>query len=438
MHLSDGTLRRSIDEPFSLHPGQRTHLGACLRCEARATAIRSDAELAAGLLSAVPAPTSAPGPGLPGLAPALPASPPGPLAPPAPAPRPPAAATRGALARLQPRLAPSQGSWRSGWLRDPRRSARTTRWSAGIAGGAAVALMLVAAGVPQDFITIFQPSQLAPVAVSASDLTVLQDLSNYGDVSGVPSPTVTPATPAQARQATGVALPASVPLPSGIPTTPSYYVLGGGTVSFTFDEAKAQAAARQHGATLPPMPADISGSTLQLTLHPTLVAAYSVDLGALSDLAGLGSVHQQGGAAAPSTGSALGGGTSATPPPAAPAGDATTLSGVVIVASRAPTVRSSGATAAEIEDYLLAQPGVPASLAAEIRALGNPSTTLPVPIPVDMTGAQQVTIGRDRGLLIGDQTGIGSLAVWLHSGVVYAVAGSISSTQVLQIADSIG
>jgi hypothetical protein len=405
MHLSDGTLRRSVDEPFAIHPGQRSHLGACPRCQARAGAIRSDAELAAAVLTASPAA---------------------------------AGDARGALARLQPRMAEPAPARRRriGWLRDPRRSARATRWSAAAAGVAAVALMLVAAGVPQDFITIFQPTQVAPVAVSASDLGVLQNLSHYGDVSGVPSPTVTPVTAAQARQAAGVALPASIPLPSGIPAAPSYYLVSGGTVSFTFDEARARAAARAVGATLPPMPADISGSTLQLTVHPTVVAAYGVNLGELADLGGLGNAGQQGATSAPAATAPAS--AASAPPQGGPGAPGGRLSGVVVVASRAPTVRSSGATAAQIESYLLAQPGVPSGLASEVRALGDPAKTLPVPIPVDMTGAQQVTIGADRGLLVGDQTGAGSLVVWLHSGVVYAVAGSISSTQVLGIADSIG
>ena len=112
--------------------------------------------------------------------------------------------------------------------------------------------------------------------------------------------------------------------------------------------------------------------------------------------------------------------------------------GMVIVASRLPTVSSTGASAAQIEQYLLAQPGVPAALAAEIRAIGDPSTTLPIPIPVSLASAQQVSIDGAPGLLIGDQTGAGSLVLWQQGGVVHAVAGSLSSDQVMKVADQIG
>ncbi len=375
MHLSDGTLRRWVDESFVIDEARSQHLQGCDRCRQRAGEVRATAEWAATLLATAPEATD------------------------------PAAA----LARIEARTG-SAGAFqpRAGaWLRDPRRGARMSRRLTAGLGAVALAGALMAAGVAQGFITIFQPEQLTPIAVSGADFATLKELASYGDVSGVPTLTLMPATRAEAQQATGVTLASPLRLPSTIPSTPSYDVISGGTVLFTFDQAKAAAAARHHGATLPPMLATIDGSTLRLTLPSVLVESYGIDAGGLL----------------PATGSS-----------AASSGQPA----VLIVASRVPTVSSTGATAAEIEDYLLAQPAIPADLAAEIRAMGDPSTTLPVPIPVSVASAQRVSVGGASGLLVGDQSGAGSLVLWEHSGVIYGVLGSLTADQVLAVADQIG
>jgi hypothetical protein len=267
----------------------------------------------------------------------------------------------------------------------------------------AVVAVLVASGAAQGFITIFQPTQLAPIAVSAADVRSLQELASYGDVSGLPTLAITPVTRAQAESLSGIAPPSPGSLPAGITGEATFDVVGSATVSFTFDQAKAEAAARAAGATLPHMPANVDGSTLQLSISPTLVESYGVDPARLVTGGGSG--------------------------PAGPA--------LVILAARLPVVTSTGATAAQIEAYLLDQPSIPPDLAAEIRAMGDPATTLPVPIPVDLASAQPVTVDGASGLVIGDQSGAGSLVVWERTGVIYAVLGSMSSSTVLGVADSI-
>ena len=213
-------------------------------------------------------------------------------------------------------------------------------------------------------------------------------------------------------------------------------MLNGGTVTFTFDPAKAEAAARRIGATLPPMPADVEGSTLQVAIPAVLVTSYGVSPGRLIGVgeSSTGSAAGQSQAQSPTASGTPGstGGTQTS------GGTSEDLEGLVIVTSRLPTVSSTGATAAQIEDYLLAQPSVPAGLAAEIRALGDPSSTLPIPIPVSLASAQRVSVDGGQGLLIGDETGIGSLVLWEHDGTINAVVGSVSSGQALGVARSIG
>ena len=407
MHLSDGTLRRSIDEPFAVDAVRRRHLEACPRCRQRAEVIRTDSERVTALLATETIPATDAG---------------------------------AALGRLHARLgeAERRRPQRAGWAHDPRRRARLTRWSAAVVCSVTVGAVLVGAGAAQGFITIFQPRQLAPVMVDGADVSSLQELASYGDVSGVPGLTVTAVTRGQAESLAGIALPNPSALPSGIPATPTYEVISGGTVTFTFDLTKAQAAARRLGATLPPMPADIAGSTLQLILPSAVVESYGIDIGQILGNPQPSGDTKQGGPAAV----VPGGAPTAAPggPTAAPARAAPELlpRGLVIVAAGLPRVTSTGATAAQVEDYLLAQPGVPSDLAAELRAIGDPSSTLPVPIPVSLAAAQPVSVDGASGLLIGDQTGVGSLVIWERGGAVYAVLGSLTSSQVLAVADSIG
>src|SRR5258708_21337096 len=61
-----------------------------------------------------------------------------------------------------------------------------------------------------------------------------------------------------------------------------------------------------------------------------------------------------------------------------------------------PRASSTGATASQLEAFLLSRGGLPSGLAQELRLLGNPGTTLPVPVPSGMS-AQQLKIGGGPG-----------------------------------------
>jgi len=148
------------------------------------------------------------------------------------------------------------------------------------------------------------------------------------------------------------------------------------------------------------MPMVFANTTLTVAIAPAVVISYGLDLAALYQGGGL------------------------------PSGSAS----LVVVASRTPTVSSTGVTVQQLENYLLSLPGIPAGVVAEIRAIGDPAKTVPVPIPVDLASASTVDVNGARGLLIGDSTQLGSVVLWQHDGVVYAVAGTLSSDQVLGIA----
>jgi hypothetical protein len=113
------------------------------------------------------------------------------------------------------------------------------------------------------------------------------------------------------------------------------------------------------------------------------------------------------------------------------------LPSLAVIQAAAPHLTSTGASVQDIESYLLVQPGISPQLAAEIRSIGDPSATLPLPIPVDKATAQAVQVDGVSGWAIGDNTGIGSAVVWVKNHRVYAVAGTLPEDQVLAAANSL-
>jgi len=78
---------------------------------------------------------------------------------------------------------------------------------------------------------------------------------------------------------------------------------------------------------------------------------------------------------------------------------------------------------------------VPPDIAAQIRAIKDPSSTLPIPIPKGLATTGQVQVNGVQGLLIKAVLGAG--VVWQENGVIYAVGGQLTPDQVLAIATSL-
>jgi hypothetical protein len=371
MHPSDGTLRRSLDEPVAMDATSRTHLATCARCTERVQRMSVDAAAVRAMFAS-------------------------------PEPVVDVAASRARLARAEAGTAGSSGSQRpvrGAWSG----STRGGRVMAGIAVAAMASVVLVVTGGAQDFLSIFQPSQVAAVPVTAADVRSLAGLTSYGTVTGGSSINFQPEPDAAAAAAAaGLGVPVVAASPAGITAAPTYAVVSGGIVTFRFDAALAREAAARAGGQLPALPDGLDGSTLSVSIQPAVVVAYGVDPATLLQ----------------------GGGT-------LPSGPA-----FIVVATRTPTVLSTGVTVRQLEDYLLSVPGIPTEVASEIRALGNPTVTIPVPIPIDLASGSSVTINGARGLLIGDSTGLGSAIVWQHNGIVDAIAGTLTASEVLAVARS--
>lgn len=375
MHPSEGELRRMIDEPEAQSRSVRAHAEGCEDCRARIDAFAQDAKFAHAALAS-------------GLAEG-------------------GLDAERALARLREAERTAAPARTRAVVDGAARSA-AMRWRGGaIAAAAAVAVGAIAWSPVGTYatrlLTVFEPQQIQAVPVSQGLTTGLPDLNAYGTFSGVEDPRIETASSASVAQA-DAGFPA--PTPSRLPASvgaPSYRVMLPFSASFTFSAQKAAAAAAKTGKTAPPMPAGLDGSTLRVSVGSGIVLRYPVP-----------------GAAAGTSG-----------------GAAAQENALIAAAVTAPTVTSTGAGATAIENYLLSLPGVPAALAADIRAAQDPEHTLPLPVPAGAVTSQKVTVNGASGVALAAASGLYNAVVWEASGRIYVVAGPFTPAQVMAAADSI-
>jgi hypothetical protein len=268
---------------------------------------------------------------------------------------------------------------------------------------AALALPLAAHADP---LSVFQPTQVRAISVTPADsqaLRALPPLEAFGTMRGTRSPGLDEvASASEAAQDAGFALRLPSDVPAALARDVHYRVTQRARTSFTFDQAKAADWARRNKVALHPLPAGLNGATYTATLNPVAIVTYG---------------------AAPKWHKAERG--------------ARRSSFLTIVQAPVPTVTSSGATLQTLADWFAAQPGVPKHLVAQIKAIGDPTQTLPIPVRFDKQTAAKITVDGVQGLAIGDETGIGSAIVWTKAGRLYAVGGTLTQSQVLALADSL-
>ncbi len=385
-HISEGVLRRMLDQPQSFPESDRAHLQACERCRSTAAAIVGDAGRAAVLMEGA------------GKVPADPA-----------------AALKNLRSRgLSPLAASSNAPvWRLSGLR----SRGALRPAIRLALVSLMGLMLVGTGVAGNLIKIFEPDRIVGVPVDMESLNSLPDLSEYGNIAIVQEPEDAPAASLdEAAQRTGLKLLVPANLPSGLGAE-RIHTIGPGRGSFTFDPAKAKAAAKGDDFTLPP---SLDGSSLFLEAGPVVVQIFGGPADAAEDRAALEQAAKA----------------TAAPEQADVASMLDSLPDLMIVQMKSPVLSSNGPSVADFRDALMTLPNLSPTLKAEIEAIGDPSATLPLPIPVDLATSEEVDVNGVTGLAIGDNTGFGSGVVWQIGGVVRAVAGPLTQDEVLEIARS--
>jgi len=288
------------------------------------------------------------------------------------------------------------------------------RWLQGLAAAAGVVLVasaLTLSGVADSILKIFEPRSVVGVPVTQQDLSYLgqacagldlqQCMGTYGTFEWT-----TPPQPKEVQSLASASSTAgySVQTPSSLPasvTGPTRYgVINRSSATFTFSATATQQAATRQGRTAPPMPANIDGSHLYMTAGPAVFQVW-----------GAGTSTARGGQSDP-------------------------IPALVVGQAKAPVVTSDGVTVDQLRTYLLQQPGVSPQLAAAIRAIGDPASTLPVPVPAELAVSHPVTVQGVQGLFIGDNTGIASAIIWQKDGMMFEVIGSLTERQALDIANS--
>ncbi|MEO8329505.1 MAG: hypothetical protein ABI586_05840 [Candidatus Nanopelagicales bacterium] len=360
-HLSDGVLRRFVDEPEGLADNQREHLQDCDRCSRAVAELRRDRVAVESVLSS----------------------------------------TSDANAnidlgwqRLQDSL--SSNAPKAATVSVPRRPLRLRLMKAPVLAAAGALLVIggATAAAANDWLTIFQPESITPVAVNVSELAQLPDLSSFGrwDLKTDPALVDVPDASAASSQ-TGMSVLTPTVLPTGVDGTPTFQVMTKQTATFTFSQQKAAATATAAGESLPPLPPGLDGTVLRLELGPAVVQSWAQQTGAPT---------------------------------------------LLIARVGAPLASSNGIPLATFRDALLSLPGLPDDVAAQLRAVTGDGTTLPLPVPsneftstsADVSGAPATVLtSRDRTL-----AGV----VWLDNGVVTIVAGPLDAQEVLLVARDLG
>ena len=363
-HLNEGVLRRVHDDSFAVSNDERRHLDTCARCRRRMDAVAGDAAAAARLLAR---PLGA------------------------------AAAPDDALARLRSRVAVASNDGA------PRRAPRAPsmarrRWAVGLVVAPVMAVAVVGTASAEGWLSIFAPTRVAPITLTAGELNGLPDLSGFGRMRASNPETHRVGGARQAAAATGLHVLQPGALPAGIPSTVTWAVVGHGNATFTLDRAAAAAAAARAGRVAPTIPSGLDGTTVTVQAGPAVLAIY-------------GKPAQE--------------------------GSTMSLPTLAIAEGRRPTASTNGASLKQLEDFLVAQPGVSPQLAAEIRAIGSAGSTLPIPIVSGTMTSQTVSIDGVQGVAAGDSTGLGAAVVWEKDGVVYAVGGLLPQSEVLDIARSL-
>jgi hypothetical protein len=282
----------------------------------------------------------------------------------------------------------------------PRRRPRLPSVSlrAGLIIGA-IGIVVAGTAAAATLTTMFSPTHVAPVTLSDRDLEAISNVIGlggnralggfstpqgstalrFGTLNWISAPTHPASTLAQATSAAGFPVPLPAHLPVGVGAVQQYTVQPRVSATVTFNSAAGS----------------LDGSSLTLDAGPVVVAQY--------------------------------GGTTGT--------DVPTLA---VATMPRPTGLSTGASLAQIEAFLLGQPGIPPALAEEVRLLGDLRTTLPVPVPSG-AAVRSVQIAGWPGVLLADSSDAAAAVVWEDGrGMLHVVAGILDTHDVLNVANQLG
>lgn len=283
-----------------------------------------------------------------------------------------------------------------------------TRWRIAAGGLAAALLLTLAAGTPQgrtataQFLAQFRSQRFAVVTIDPTQrergFAQLERLGTF--TSGLPGRSRDQATrtvPSLAEASRLAGFPAKQPdpaaLPAGFDATPRIQLLTGGEYRFTFDREKARAYFESTGHPEVSLPDKFNGATLVIGVPTAVLLRYN--------------------------------GTDRAP-------------GLVIGQAGELTAGVEGpVTFEELRDFLLGLPGLAPETVRQLKAIEDWRNTLPIPVPADQIKWQPATIAGTQGLILADNSGLGSAAIWQRDGRVYGVSGLLRPAEIQRVADSL-
>jgi hypothetical protein len=394
-----GALRASIDDAPGAAPALHDHVRACPSCADTLAELQRNAELAAPAIAltapgAEPSPlaveaalarfgqrrarlaaTAAPAPAATATSPTVPD--------PIPLPR------RGPVARL---------------------GARARGVAAGLVAALVLAGLLVTPGgraAAAGFLAQFRSQRFEVVSLDPGQSSQVADVVGglvqtgvfTGDalqVAGFGEPEVV-AGLAEAGRIAGFAVPAVDPavLPGGVEGTPQrVLVTRAREARMTFDRDRALAYLRGHGRPDAALPERYDGTQLVVQVPAAVVQQFAGRDG-----------------------------------------------GPALLVGKAGTVgltTEGGASLEELREVVLGLPGLPAETVAQLRAIGDWRTTLPLPVPSDQVRSRPATVDGAEAVSFADQTGRLNALLWQRGGHIWGVAGVIGSDEALDVANSLG
>jgi hypothetical protein len=392
-----GALRASIDDAPGTPAPLHDHVHACAVCADTLAELQRNAELAA-----------------PAVALTAPAAPPS------------AAAVEAALTRFEERrsrLAAASApaavvptpSTPTDPIPLPRRGrvARLGTRARGVAAGLVAALVLAgllvtpggraaAAGFLAQFrsqrfqVVSLDPAQSSQVAEVVGGLVETGVFSGNVQLAGFGDPEVVAGLDEAAR-IVGFAVPAVDPavLPGGVERTPQrVLVTRARETRLTFDRDRALTYLRDHGRPDARLPERYDGTRLVVQVPAAVVQQFAGRDG-----------------------------------------------GPALLVGKAGTVgltTEGGASLEELREVLLGLPGLPGETVAQLRAIGDWRTTLPLPVPAGQVRSRPATVDGAEALSFADRTGRLHALLWQRGGHIWGVAGVVGSDEALDVANSLG
>jgi hypothetical protein len=259
------------------------------------------------------------------------------------------------------------------------------------------------------FLSQFRAERFEAVNLSTADLKDLDktfaEIEQIGRVEGLDGlgqGASQVSTVAEAAQITGFSpkTPDPSSLPEGVSATPSAIIaLPAGTVRFTFDQAKAREHYRATGRPDVQLPDRFDGVSLVVHTPATIVLQYGGSGGMGTFPGGLG----------------------------------------MLVGQAQPlTVDVQGDVSFEaVQAFLLGLPGLSPQTVRQLQAIEDQLNTLPIPIPVNEVNWERTTVAGVSGLLLGDNSGLGSIVIWQKDGQLYGVGGGYPAREVRRVADGL-